>query len=120
MRLTETSWAKRIEYSNGLEYTVPTLKKAVLDLALKACGTVFMYGLGSIGGEGANYIPHLNEWLPRTVDYIFSIDAHGNLDGLVSLLGAVYGFAKSGVRLDSRLEAKEFALPFPIKYKKIW
>ena len=113
---TETKWAKRTEYDNGITVTRYTWKKRAWDLVLKASGAVMMYGLGRLVGEGMDHIPHINEWIPQAVDYVSGINVYGNLDGLVGLLGVISGFNKSGIRLGEKtLEAKKIvATPFSL------
>lgn len=108
---TETTWAKRTEHNNGITVTRSTLPKTALDLGLKVAGAAAMYGIGRLVGEGVDHIPYLNEWIPQVVDYVSAIDIQGNIDGLVGLMGGIYGLSKSGVHLDDKtLEAKEIAL----------
>lgn len=116
---TETNWAKRTQYDNGVTVTRTTLPKAALDLGLKVAGAAAMYGIGRLVGEGMDHIPYLNEWIPQAVNYVSAIDIQGNIDGLVGLLGGLYGLSKSGVHLnDKTLEAKEIALtPIHLKLK---
>ena len=58
---TETTWARRTEYDNGVTLTRITLPKTALDLGLKVAGAAVMYGLGNLVGEVMDHIPYLNK-----------------------------------------------------------
>ena len=111
---TANDWLVKTErdfYGITLTTQRPTLKKTICDLALKSAGAAAMFGIGSLVGEVADHISYLNTWIPQAIDYVSGIDVAGNLDGLVGLLGGLYGLRKSGVRLDKyTLEVKEVAL----------
>ncbi|MBI4147323.1 hypothetical protein HY494_01580 [Candidatus Woesearchaeota archaeon] len=117
MTQTKHAWKKETRYNNGIKFTRPTAQKIALDLGLKAAGAIVMYGLGKLVGEGMDYVPYLNEWIPRAIDYVSGIDVKGNLDGLVVLMGAVDGLNRSGTETFeddyNRLETIELS---PIKF----
>ena len=81
-----------------LKKTIKTIDKYSLDFGSRACGFGIMYGLGGLVGERMDHIPYINELIPQAVNYVFGIDVKGNLDGLVRLVGEIYGVLKSGVR----------------------
>ncbi len=96
---TKTKWETITEYDNGWIIKRPTAKKRALDLSLKVAGATVFYGLGMLAGEVMDNIPYINQWIPQAVDYVSGIDVAGNLDGLVGLLGAVYGSRTSGTEI---------------------
>jgi hypothetical protein len=67
-----------------------------VDLGLKVAGAAAFYGLGLLVGELMNHFSYIKEAVPHAINYVSGINVVGNLDGLVGLLGGVYGFVKSG------------------------
>ncbi|PIN73767.1 hypothetical protein COV20_06120 [Candidatus Woesearchaeota archaeon CG10_big_fil_rev_8_21_14_0_10_45_16] len=115
-QVQETDWARRTKYDNGV--TVTRQKHPILNLALTAGGALAMYGIGRLVGEGVDHIPYLNEWIPAAVNYVSGIDVSGNIDGLMGLLGGLYGVRESGIKLDDEtLELEKLALT-PIHFNK--
>jgi len=111
---TASDWEVKTQRNvGGIKLTTrrPTLKKAVCDLALKGAGAAAMFGIGALIGEVADHIPYINTLIPQVIDYVSGIDVAGNLDGLVGILGGVYGLSRSGVKVDEdTLRAKEAVL----------
>ncbi len=113
-------WKTETRYNNGIKFIRPNAQKIALDLGLKVAGATAMYGLGKLVGEGMDYVPYLNEWIPRAVDYVSGIDVKGNLDGLVALLGVVYGLNRSGTETSddyNKLETIEVS-PIRVTFRK--
>ena len=94
----ETDWAKRTVYDNGV--TLTRNKKVLLNTALVIGGTAVMYGIGRLVGEGLDHVPYLQQWIPNAVDYVSGINIQGNIDGLMGLLGGLYGLNNSGIKLN--------------------
>ncbi len=93
---TRANWKTITRYDTGETLTRPNAKKVALDLGLKVAGTAACYGIGMLVGELMDNIPYINQWIPQAVDYVSGIDVAGNLDGLVGLLGGLYGLSNSG------------------------
>ena len=58
-----------------------------------------MAGLGRLIGEGIDHIPYLNTGIARTVGFVSGIDVSGHIDGLMSLIGGLYGLKESVLNL---------------------
>lgn len=94
-----TEWYN-IKKKGTVTIAYPTTKTALIDLGLRIGGCVAMYGIGLLVGDILNNIPYVNQTIPDAVKYVSHIDVEGNLDGLLALVGGIYGYAKSGLKLD--------------------
>lgn len=117
-KVTETNWARRIEYGN--EDSVTIQKHSILNLALTAGGVLAMYGIGRLVGDGVDHIPYLNELIPAAVNYVSGINVSGNIGGLMGLLGGLYGAIGSGITInDKTLKLEKITVtPISLIYEK--
>lgn len=99
--IADTDWGKKRVSDNGIsKVTTYTLRKTAADIGLGVVGGAAMYGLGLLAGDLLDQVPDVKDILPTIVNHLSGIDVRGNLDGLVGLIGAFYGFATTGLKLN--------------------
>ncbi len=91
------------KYWHGLPITVGTRKTHSINLGLKVLGAAAMAGIGALCGEAMEHLPYVAEYVPRIMETALGIGAE-NLSGAGALVGAAFGYGKSGLYIgkDSR------------------
>lgn len=74
----------------AIRYSTP--KKIVAELPLRAAGSGVQFALGNIAGAILEHTPVVDQYTSSSTNM------------LLGILGAAYGFAKSGLKLDDNME----------------
>lgn len=95
-----TEHTDRVIYPHlgGRKITLTRDRPSALNLGLKIGGTLAMYGLGRLFGEGIDHIPYINGGISTVVNCVSGIDITNHIDGLIGILWGFWGLRESGIK----------------------
>ena len=108
--VAETKWGvKKVKRDSTsiktLRYSRPMM--FVAELPLRAAGSVVPFALGNLAGEILERTPVIDQYTSSSTNM------------LLGILGAAYGFTKSGLELDENMELSGMTItPLDVSFEK--